>query len=337
MPRDAILLATCVWGDWHRNVMLRAMWPTLLQDRNLPALAARKSVEYLITTTAADYAALRLEPTLASLQRIVPVSFEIVEDTPDIQYHLDWYHQTIRAALDRGSYFALVPPDVAWSNGTFGHLAGVMDAGKAVAVPFLRVLDQLDGFYPPETPGALVRFVLDNLHPLARASFIGNPDGRLSLDAMWPVADEGILLHHMARELFAFDPAKILPTDLIYAGNGTIADHHIVTDSDDMFMASFAPAEKDITTGVFTPGRPVTPRSVAEMSLHPLNDNPLVEEFVHRAVRIHAGAMTETLWQEAEAYGREFVAAALAERADMQREALVVTEDLQQEEQSDAA
>jgi hypothetical protein len=209
---------------------------------------------------------------------------------------------------------------VAWSNGTFGHLASVMDAGKAVAVPFLRVLDEFDGFYPPETPGALVRYVLDHLHPLARASFIGNPDGRLSLDAMFPVADEGILLHHMARELFAFDPAVITPTELIYAGAGTIADHHVVTDSDDMFMASFAPADKDRETGVYTPGSPVTPLALAEMSLHPLNDNPLVEEFARRPVRIHAGAMTEPLWAEAEPVGRRFIDEALDYRRQMQQE-----------------
>jgi uncharacterized surface protein with fasciclin (FAS1) repeats len=118
---------------------------------------------------------------------------------------------------------------------------------------------------------------------------------RPALEAIWRVPGEGLVFRHMVRELFVFDPNRLELTHLWYAGDGCgIDDIHVVTDSDDMFMLSFAPLLKDIP--VYICDHAVTPLDLARQSLHPLNDTPLTSAFARHPIRLHYGAMTEARW-----------------------------------------
>jgi uncharacterized surface protein with fasciclin (FAS1) repeats len=183
------------------------------------------------------------------------------------------------------------------------------------AIPYLRVISEtcgpdIDarGQGAPVTlaPGETVRLGVRHMHPLSAAVLHGSPHGRPSLEIMWRVADEGLLLRHMTRELFVFDPSRIKATQIWYAAEGCkIDDFHVVTDSDDMLMLSFAPLAKD--TYLYIPDHPVTPIDLARQSLHPLNDNPMTSDFARHRVRLHYGTMEDRRWRRSELRSDKFV------------------------------
>jgi uncharacterized surface protein with fasciclin (FAS1) repeats len=246
-------------------------------------------------------------PIYRQLAETVKIEWVTEQAAPEIAYHVAWYHQAAAAARAGGAYCIFVPPDVAWSDGTFAHAADVIVAAKlGAAMPYLRVVHETclpdvasrtDAGSPIAiAPGDLVGLAVRHMHPLSAAVIADGVHSHPSLEVLWRVPGEGLVFRHMARELFLFDPGRIELTRLWYAGEGcTIADIHVVTDSDDMFMLSFAPRLKDIP--IYIPRHAVTPMDLARQSLHPLNDNPLTSEFARRAVRLHYGPMTERRWR----------------------------------------
>jgi len=307
--------------------MERANLPTLLSPQNLPALARRAKVRYRIATTATDRLRIMAWPIFERLSKTVEVEFVTEREAPDITYHVEWHHQSIATARAEGAFWLLVPPDVAWSEGSFAHVADAIEAGKlAIAKPYLRVISESclpeiaalgkRGDIIPIQSGDLVRIGVRHMHPLTSSAFVLGRHGRPSLEAIWRVPGEGVVFRHMVRELFAFDPTRITPTHLWYAGDGcTIGDFHIVTDSDDMFMLSFAPLLKE--TSLYNSNHAVTPMDLARQSLHPMNDTPLTSDFARRGARLHYGPMTEVPWQRLERRADAFIG-----RAIVMREAL---------------
>ena len=306
-------LTTCVWGPWHVAIMGQVMLPTLLAPGNLPALAKRYDVRYRISTTHADKARIEALPVFRTLANTTAV--ELVVDTdeerPEPIHHVNWYHKAIQDARDSGALCAFVPPDVAWSDGTFDRMGAIMAAGKlGTAMPYVRVISETclpemnamtrasDGSLAIR-PGELVRTGMRHLHPLTAAALADGRHGRPSLEMLWRVPGEGLVLRHIVRELFSFDPNRIELTHLWYAG-GKVSprDIHVVTDSDEMFMLSFAPLLKD--GPLYLQNHAVTGMDVARSSLHPLNDSPLNDYFPRHRIRLHYGPVTERKWQRVE-------------------------------------
>lgn len=289
------------------------MLPTLLAPGNLPALANRFDVRYRISTTHVDKARIQALPIFSRLATTATV--DIVVDTdeerPDPIHHVNWYHKAVQAARDAGALCAFVPPDVAWSDGTFGHMGSAMTAGKlGTAMPYMRVISETciphmmamakaaDGSLPIR-PGELVRLGVYHMHPLTAAAMAGGRHGRPSLEMLWRVPDEGLALRHIVRELFSFDPNRLKLTHLWYAaGNVSPGDIQVVTDSDHMFMLSFAPLLKDVP--LYLQDHAITGMDVARSSLHPLNDSPLNDHFPRHRIRLHYGSVTERKWQRVE-------------------------------------
>jgi hypothetical protein len=311
-------IATVVWGQWHCHALRSVMLPTLLAPQNLPAMAQRGEVRYRIFTTAHDKPRLEALPILRRLAAAIAVEIIAGSDdvNPDPVHHLRWYHRAVTEARESKAIVVFAPPDVLWSDGTFTNLAAVMAHGSAAcAAPYLRVVSET---CVPEVeerqrrdpaqalaiaPGDLVALALRHLHPLTAAIFARSPHSRPTLEMIWPVPCEGLLLRHAVRELFALDPTRVTASDYFYAA--TVADPrdlHIVTDSDDMLMLSLAPLMKDIgDIGIYIPHHRPEPIDVARSSLHPLNDTPFNDMFIRQAVRLHTGAMTEARWRSTEA------------------------------------
>lgn len=317
-------LTTCLWGPWHLEIMERSTLPTLLAPGNLPALARRMAVRYRIATTPADRERISAWPIFRRLAETVEVDFVAEHETPDIIYHVEWYHQAAAGARADAAFWLLVPPDVAWSDGTLSHVADAIEAGKsAIAMPYLRVVSETclpeivrcgrPGEPLAIPPGELVRLAVRHLHPLSAAVLARGRHSRPSLEALWRVPGEGLVFRHMVRELLTFDPRRIVPTHLWYAGSGcTIDDIRVVTDSDDMFMLSFAPLLKDIP--LYIPEHAVAPMDLARQSLHPLNDTPLTSAFARHSVRLHYGAMDEARWRRIERRSDAFFKQAIVMR-----------------------
>jgi hypothetical protein len=307
-------LTTCVWGDLHTDAMIGSMFPTLLAPNNLPTLAQAFDVTYRIFTTHRDAERLAKHPLVGAISNHVKVQFIVAtrEEQPDPTHHVHWYDQAIHDARTNHSLLAFLPPDVAWSGVTLGNMGRRMAEGRlGTAMPYIRVVTETalpaikalakasDGSLDIAA-GDLVRLAVEHLHPLSASVMDSSRHGRPSLEKLWRVADEGFVLRHMVRELFSFDPARMQISHLWYAGASVRPeDIHIVVDSDDMFMLSFAPLRKDVP--LFLQDHSVDGIDVARSSLHPLNDTPLNMHFARHRVRLHYGATTPQRWRRAQA------------------------------------
>jgi len=309
-------IATCVWGRWHIEAFGRIALPTLLAAGNIPAIRENFDVRYRFFTTAPDRARIEGLALFRDLAALVPVEIvtPIDEEHPETTRHVEWYHAAIAGAKDDGAVVAFAPPDVVWSDGTFGAMARVMASGKkGCAMPYLRVVSEtIDPFMSALSDSGrrvvalngreTVALGLEHFHPLSAAAVAGAPHTRPTLEVLFPVRGEGLVLGHAVRELFAFDPSRMTPSYLWYAEDiDDPEDIHFVRTSDEMMMLSLAPLLKDFgDIGIYIPDRRPTPFDPAASSRHPLNDTPLTLDFMARPVRLAATAPTEALWRGAE-------------------------------------
>src|ERR1044071_399378 len=131
--RAEILIVTAVWGDWHIRQLLAVNLPTLLAPRNLPALARRHATRYAIYTREADLAELSASPLVARLKRVMEVEFGLLAPgilrDPIAAHHHAW-DEARAAVAAAGGMILYVPPDVAWSDGAFEHLAELVSQGR---------------------------------------------------------------------------------------------------------------------------------------------------------------------------------------------------------------
>jgi hypothetical protein len=143
MTRKQVELNTCVWGDWHLDVMRRVMLPTLLSPGNLPAIAARFPSRYRIATTPEDRKRIEAWPIFGALAVAVAIEWITEASSPDISYHIDWYRRSIRDAKAANAYCFTVYPDVAWSDGVLARCADAIADGKVgVSIPYIRVIGE---------------------------------------------------------------------------------------------------------------------------------------------------------------------------------------------------
>ena len=118
--------------------------PTLLAEGNLPALTKSCSASYDLYTRFADVEKIEVSQGFRSLSNLMPVHIHVIsEDIIDdpIKAHRDlWFGAVDKAKQDQSSVL-LMPPDVAWSDGSMGHIGNLLAQGKKVIYNFyLRVV-----------------------------------------------------------------------------------------------------------------------------------------------------------------------------------------------------
>jgi len=252
-----------VWGDWHVQTFLEINLPTLLAPRNLPVFAKLLPSDYLIYTTYRDRERIKRAPLFREFARLVDVTFielsEVDIKAPTFTHNWVWDKGRLKA-LATGSMAMVMPPDVAWSNGSLGHLAELVAQGKSAiflnwhlrAVSETFIPQFFDLYHQQNRPIAvsgreLVRLTMENIHPLCCAYLRDSPAFPYHSEMIfWPIAGQGLLMHVFALIPFLFDPAEFQLTE-----NKSIVDIgdpsrlHCVEDSDDVFMTSLAPIGKD--------------------------------------------------------------------------------------------
>ena len=167
----------------------------------------------------------RRDPAFERLQSLLPVTLKLF--TPSrtqhpITLHHDIWRQATKHARRRRAFILLMPPDVAWADGSFARLRTALEAGKRVMfmayprvvsetiVPamtkqFPRAADQSATIPAPE----MMALAMTHIHPLMAAysrfstHFPIHPEMIL-----WPVEGDGFLLRLLARELFCFEPGR---------------------------------------------------------------------------------------------------------------------------------
>ena len=306
--------STVVWGSWHVGAFLDVNLPSLLAPGNLPAFAARHKVIYRIFTSARDIERITSSPAFKQAQALV--SMELIEcpvenaQNPIAVHHVLW-RRSIDEARDAGAMILFVPPDVIWANGSYAHVADLAAQGKrAIFMTYVRVTQETcvpevrRRFVSPASPvinassNELVDLAMRHIHPLTitymrhSSNFPVHPEF-----VLWPVSGEGLLMRVLVREMFAYDPNLIDLNQQALVAHKVDSDLvHYITDSDDLFSLSLAPAEKDIEWYF----KPQT-LDVLEVARWWLNyDSPINDLVASKYFYIHSGPRTPDRWRKVE-------------------------------------
>ncbi len=312
--KNRLLVATAVWGDWHISRLLELNLPTLLARGNFPALARTCELEYVIYTSAADLPRLRAAPQVQALQSLAKLEFQTISARAlqaPIEAHHEYWADANERAKRAGSYILLMPPDVAWSDGSFAHVGRLLEAGKsAIFMTYLRAESESfsaalgarrsgDGLALSLTGQELVGIALRTLHPLMAAYLRDSEHFPIHPEMMlWAVPGEGLLCRMLAREMFVYDPARVkLNESNLLDSPMDPAEMHVIEDSDDLFGVSLAPGDKEFAW--YRWPRSADPDEVADW-WHGYDS--WANDFITAAkLRWHERPVTERAWRAREA------------------------------------
>jgi hypothetical protein len=261
--RIAVNFVTVAWGDWHLGAFLMLNLPTLLAPGNVPALAEQCVARYDIYTRAADVNSIESSEMIRRMREIMPVHVRIIPEeliADPIKAHGELWREATDRAMRARAAVLLIPPDVAWSDGAFGHIGKLLASGKKVLFNFyLRVVSDTfaaqfierfrDASGLISVPSReMVEFSMHHIHPLMAAYCRDSENFPHHAEmVIWPVHGEGLLVRVLAREPLMFDPNSYeLNEKMLVKGKPDRNEVEFVSDSDDLFAVSLAPLGKDI-------------------------------------------------------------------------------------------
>lgn len=258
-----IRIGVGVWGDWHTGALIDLNFASLLAPGNFPALRERYNIIFDIHTRGVDRERIEASDEYKALSEYCTFEFKLIDELiledPIAAHKLPWNEAT-ELAREGGEFVGFYHPDIAWSDGSFTHIADLLDAGKkAIFKGFMRVVDTTfetalveqhraeDGVISI-APRDLVQLGLEHLHPMMasydrRSMFFPSHTEMI----VWPVPREGVHCRILAREMFLFDPNEVThnPNLLLETAPSPEAVEMIGC-SDNLFAVSLAPLGKDI-------------------------------------------------------------------------------------------
>jgi hypothetical protein len=313
--RRRCVFVTVFWGEWHRAIFLDANLPTMLSPGNLPALTTGVDCEYLIYTTAKDALQIRRCPAFQRLSAVLPVKIKLFKPSKtknifSLQHEI-WAAAT-EYARRQGAFILLMPPDVAWADGSFMALRDALEAGKrAIFMTYPRVVSEAIGpalaeHFPLTAedarvipPNDLMALTITHIHPLmaaynrAASHFPLHPEMLL-----WPIEGDGFLLRLLARELFCFEPGHYaLNAQSLLAEVPRCDEIHVFTDSRKFLGISFTPLWKDMEW--YLARRRLDPLFVGRWWLD--YDSPLNDHLSTLNLRFTCGSADHQRWRRIEA------------------------------------
>jgi hypothetical protein len=319
--RIACVLVTVFWGDWHRDMFLNANLPTMLAPGNLPALAAGIDCEYLVYTTAKDAAEVGRNPAFLRLRSLLPVTvkqFEPSKTKDPITLHHEIWRQATEHARQRGAFILLMPPDVAWADGSFARLRAALEAGKhAIFMAYPRVLSET--FVPAMTGGfqrksdqsltipapEMMALTIAHLHPMMAA--YGRTSNRFPIHpefVLWPIEGDGFLMRLLARELFCFEPTRYpLNAQSLLDSLPPAGEIDVFADSRQFLGVSFTPLLKDAHW--YHRSHHLNPLHVGRWWIY--YDSPVNDFISTFDLRFTCGTGDETRWRAAEQQARSLL------------------------------
>lgn len=264
--RPKILIVTAVWGEWHLNALFHVNFPSLLAAGNLPDLALRCELEWCFYTRNAEITHLSSSPIFQEAFRVLPIKMKILvvpeDKLSDPMAGHQWaWTQAANEAKNSGRYVLFLPPDVAWSDNSFSHVADlVLEGKKAILMAFPRVVSDtfvpaLQEHYRERTKTIamparkMVALTFRHLHPIMVAEFHDSPYYPCHAELiLWPVRGEGFLVRVLAREIFLYNPNDVEMTPhFLVGGQHDSRDVVFIDDSEKLFGVSLAPLGKDIS------------------------------------------------------------------------------------------
>jgi hypothetical protein len=266
-----------VWGDRFRNYFLDFCLPSLLSRGNIPAISMLPRSKFIIATRPNDWEIIKSAPIFQLLQRYAdPIYLEIPEQPPNRSgcEHMNEGHKLACNLAYRNKGLAMIlTPDCMLSDGSVARLQDLALKGFDVVLvaalrfgeePFLGRLHD-DGLIgrkgePLAISGrAMAAAAVSGLHPETLSYqwdspyLIENPPA-----VWWPVpGEDGIVVHCLSWAPLLINygavrdhDTKMLDTwtidgDYIFKNLGADAKIYVVRDSDEMFLASWAPMDEN--------------------------------------------------------------------------------------------
>jgi hypothetical protein len=265
-----------LWGERFRDYFLDLCLPTLLAPHNLPALATRSRSKLLLCTRPDDWAVINGAPLFQIVQRYVdPVYLEIPPCPADTLpcVHMGIGHKrSLQIAYEAQAYPFVITPDSMFSDGTVARLQELANKGvELVLVPALRFAEEpffnelqglciaprgRNGLAEPIslTSRQLVHAALASMHSETMTYEWDAPYFHATPSAIWwrVPGEDGIVVHSMSWAVPLLDFAAIpahdtsalenwtIDGDYVHKNLGSIRRIHLVLDSDEMFIASWA-------------------------------------------------------------------------------------------------
>lgn len=269
-----------LWGERFRDYFLEYCLPSLLAPGNIPALNRGRGSKFLIATRPDDWAAMIATPIFKRLAEYVePVYIEIPPwplDKSGCQHMGVGHKLASEIAYRDKAYAVMVTPDLMLSDGTVARVQELAQAGKqAVLVaalrfgeePFLGNLEaagaipkesRRDSGSPLSISGrAMVAAAVNGLHSeTLRYEWEAPYFTDFPCACWWKVpGEDGIVVHSFSWALLLLDYAAVdrhdttaletwtIDGDYVYKNFGGGNAVHVVQDSDEMFVASWAPLD----------------------------------------------------------------------------------------------
>ena len=191
-PKAAILLLP-VWGYSYVRQFLECGLPTLLAPGNVPAVAAALPTEFIILTSVDDIPLIHEHPALKRLDGICKVTIHPIDHLiTDTNYSTTItlaYAEAVRdvgeAMIDTCFFFLVsdyVVADGSFANvlkrmqrGTSAVVVGNLQITRETALPWLQRRLTDNGNSLALQPRELMRWALNNLHPITLANIVNIP------------------------------------------------------------------------------------------------------------------------------------------------------------------
>ncbi len=310
-----------VWGVEYTRCFTELCLPTLLAPGNIPALPFADRHVFQIYTTASDREAIEASPSYRRLVRHMPVAFHQVRVHPqnsDNPYSIqsDCFRLAIRAADAADQAMVFLTPDMIMADGGLRSLAAIADRPnvRAVLGPGVRLVKETVGaallsrhFRPADdsiaiAPRDLVRLLLTEMHPIAKAHFFnGESDNIFLSNLYWRAGTEGLIARCFHLHPFLVYPrvknapfTTTVDGDYIEAACPDLAETYICADSDEFCVCELSAASR--TAQMMTRSDPLTGfvKWMVEKT------TPRHRTLIKTVIRLHAGIRDRTLWQRTE-------------------------------------
>jgi hypothetical protein len=269
-----------LWGERFRNYLLDFCLPSLLSPRNLPSISTRPRSQLLIFTRPEDWEIIQASPIFKAISQYVDPEYrELPPCPPELSgcQHMGASHKyAFDMAYKNKAYPFVMMPDSIFSDGTIARLQELaLEGNELVFVPALRfaeepLFEQFEkrgisthgrgGIAEPISLSGreLAAIALPSMHSETKAYEWDSAYLTPSPAAVWwRVPDEdGIVVHCLSWALFLIDFNAVpkhdtstfdgwtLDGDYAYKNLGNIKKIYFVLDSDEMFIASWAPLEE---------------------------------------------------------------------------------------------
>ena len=319
-----------LWGERFRKYFLDYCVASLLSPGNLPALNTSMPSKFLIATRPEDWAAMAETRIFQSLKRYVePVFIEIPPCPPDRSgcQHMGVGHRVACDMAHRDkAYAAVVTPDCMLSDGSVARLQELARNGTELVLtaalrfgeePFLARLrqqglladeDRAKTGTPLVIPGRqMVYAAVNGFHSETLAYEWDAPGILVIIPAAWwrVPGEDGVVLHSLSWAPLLLDYAAVddhdtstfdqwtLDGDYLFNNAGKMKKIYIVQDSDEVFLASWAPLADRPVTRTRVPFEHLIAGNFFKRSFYSNFFDPLKRKLFFQPVRWHSKALNE--------------------------------------------